>query len=93
MYDYQVERPKLFTEEGQVWLLAVRDEVAQLLAKTGALRGDKLQLRRGDSWATLACLDRLVELGELERLRPENFRAQYQVYTRPLTEKFLEEGE
>lgn len=79
-YEYQTERPKLFTEEGQVALLSVRDQAASLIAKSGAFQLNKIRLS-GDSWFMLACIDRLVELKELRCIGPENVISQNKVYT------------
>jgi hypothetical protein len=66
MYDYETEKPKLFTEENQRLFLAIRDHAALLLEKAGAVRmQDAVGGFSGDSWALFACVDRLVELGEL----------------------------
>lgn len=68
-YSYQTERPKLFTDEGQQMFLAVRDNANRLLASAGAVRMDKaIGVVTGDSWQMLACVDRMVELGELREL-------------------------
>ncbi len=66
MYQYPTEKPKLFTEEGQVAFLKVRDHTHRLIAKAGAVQMDKaISVATGDSWLLLACVDRMVELGEL----------------------------
>lgn len=65
-YDYATERPGLFTEEGQVQFLKVRDQVKRLLAEAGAVRAQEAwKGMAGDSWQFMACIDRLVELHEL----------------------------
>jgi hypothetical protein len=71
-YSYATERPWLFTEAGQVALLKVRDNAQQLLKTAGAFKGPRALrgVPYGDSWKSLACLDRLVELDELRRLTP-----------------------
>lgn len=85
-YDYQREKKELFTEEGQVYFLNIRDQVKHLLKTAGAFRHDALN-EVGSSWTTLACLDRLVELKEIVKLRSkESCWAQYQVYTTPETD-------
>lgn len=68
-YDYATERPALFTESGQVMFLQIRDNAARLIAAAGAVRVQEL-IRDvgGDSWMMLACVDRLVELGELREV-------------------------
>lgn len=83
MYNYETEKSKIFTEGGQVHFLKVRDQAQCLLKTAGAFRQDKISVS-GDSWLTLACLDRLVELNELVKLRPDDSCwAQFQVYADP----------
>jgi hypothetical protein len=83
-YQYQVERPKLFTEDGQRMFLAIRDRAAQLIAEAGAVRLDKaIASQCGDSWVMLACMDRLVELGELREVtEPDSVPGQHRVFVR-----------
>lgn len=70
-YSYENERTKLFTEEGQIMLLKIRDEAHRLLAEAGAFQGGRAWKNvSGDTWMMHACLDRLVELGELRRVTP-----------------------
>lgn len=65
-YNYQEQKAHIFTEEGQVMFLKVRDKAKHLLKEAGAVRLDKLiGGLTGDSWDMIACVDRLVELGEL----------------------------
>ena len=45
-YDYAVERPKLFTEEGQVLFLAIRDQAKKLVEYAGAVRSAVTSARR-----------------------------------------------
>jgi hypothetical protein len=83
MYIYEAERSKLFTEEGQVMFLKVRDRVKALLDTAGAFRLTHISIA-GDSWLFLACIDRLVELGEIAPLRNKDMCwGQYQVYSTP----------
>lgn len=80
-YEYQTERAWLFTESGQVKLLEVRDKVQVLLKTAGAFRMTAISVT-GDSFQTLACIDRLVELGEIVPLRdPKTCWGQYQCYS------------
>ncbi len=65
-YSYKEHRPKLFTEEGQVKFLAVRDRARDLLAAHGQATLEQLtNAFTGSSWEAIACVDRMVELGEL----------------------------
>lgn len=84
-YIYQAERPKLFTEEGQRDFLKVRDAAKELLEIAGAFRQTEVIQRShicGDSFFQIACVDRLVELGEIVEL-PRNCWGQYKVYASP----------
>lgn len=69
-YDYLMERPRIFTEEGQVAFLAIRDKVKSALKTTGAITiGNAISATTGESWLLLACVDRMVELDEITILR------------------------
>jgi hypothetical protein len=80
-YEYTKERENLFTAEGQVHFLKVRDQVQHLLKVAGAFRFDAVHVT-GSSWTTIACVDRLVELKELVEL-PRQCWQQYRVFTTP----------
>jgi hypothetical protein len=67
-YSYQEQRSRLFTDDGQRMFLRIRDEAQRLLKLSGAVTCEKLMVGSGDSWVMLACIDRLVELGELRRV-------------------------
>ena len=47
-YDYQKERPGLFTDEGQRMLLSVRDRTQRMLAASGARHESRGSLKRLD---------------------------------------------
>jgi hypothetical protein len=83
-YLYQTERPFIFTEEGQVMFLNIRDRVQHLLKQAGAVRLQELISGcTGGSWSMLACVDRLVELGELHELTiPNSVAAQHRVFVK-----------
>ncbi len=85
MYAYETEKPKLFTESGQVMFLAIRDAARALLKEAGAFRAQELLNKArtgGDSFQQQACIDRLVELGEIVELKRECM-GQYRVFTTP----------
>jgi hypothetical protein len=71
-YSYEAEKPALFTDEGQRMFLRVRDHVQRLLKMSGAVRCQEIlgAAGSGSSWTQLACVDRMVELGELKRITP-----------------------
>ena len=65
-YSYKDKRNFVFTEEGQVRLLRVRDRVVRILKKSGAMTMcGAIRRIGGGSFENFACVDRLVELGEL----------------------------
>jgi len=84
VYEYEKEKPKLFTDEGQRAFLKVRDNVFHLLKEAGAVRmTEALRGSTGDSWFQLACVDRMVELGEIrERTIPGEVAGQDRVFVK-----------
>lgn len=81
MYEYKKEKPQIFTESGQVMFLKVRDQVNQHLKQSGAVRLQEATSGiGGDSWTLLACVDRLVELGEIAEITQENTAGQHRVF-------------
>jgi hypothetical protein len=81
MYNYQTEKPKIFTEDGQVMFLKIRDKIQQLLKQSGAVMVQNvLRGITGDSWMMMACVDRLVELGEIKEITKENVAEQHRVF-------------
>lgn len=72
-YDYATERAALFTEDGQVQFLGIRDKTHALLKTAGACRSHEMMSgATGSSWMHLACVDRLVELGEIREVTDPN---------------------
>jgi len=81
MYNYNTEKPKIFTEDGQVTFIKIRDNVKRLLEVAGAVRATEAWGGvYGDNWLMLACLDRLVELGEIRELQNPRCWSQYRVF-------------
>ena len=69
-YNYEQEKSGLFTDEGQRMFLRVRDRVRRLLSEAEAFTmGAAIRTAgSGSSWQMLACVDRLVELGEIKEI-------------------------
>ena len=68
-YEYAMQRPNVFTEDGQVMFLKIRDAAKALIAKSGAATCEKIIGGcTGNSWDMLACVDRLVELKEIQEI-------------------------
>ena len=66
MYNYNDVKQNLFTDDGQKLLLRIRDFVKEQLLIAGAVRMEEvMKAAGGDTWEMLACVDRLVELGEI----------------------------
>jgi len=81
MYNYQTEKTKIFTEDGQETFLKIRDKVQQLLKQSGAvMMQNAISGVTGDSWLHLACVDRLVELKEIREITKENVAGQHRVF-------------
>lgn len=78
-YDYQHERAALFTEEGQVQFIKIRDNILNLIKTAGAFRLEEAHIC---SWDEIACVDRMVELGELVEFKRPCW-GQYRVFTTP----------
>jgi len=68
-YSYQDERAAIFTEDGQVMFLSIRDKGKELMKIAGAFRlQEAISGQSGSSWTMLACIDRLAELGEIREV-------------------------
>ena len=82
MYNYQEQKKYLFTEEGQVVFLKVRDKVKELLEIAGAVQIiNVINNMSGDGWLFLACFDRLLELKEITEIKnTRNSAAQYRIF-------------
>ena len=81
MYNYQTEKQRIFTEDGQEMFLKIRDKVQQLLKQSGAvMMQNAISGVTGDSWMMLACVDRLVELKEIKEITSGNIAGQHRVF-------------
>lgn len=79
-YEYLLERKHLFSDKGSRLFTNVRDNVKRLLEEAGAVRMQEAIIgNTGDSWLMLACVDRMVELGELRELT-QNVSGQHRVF-------------
>lgn len=82
-YDYDKQRDFVFTDVGQRQFLSIRDKIGELLREAGAVRmQEAIQHEVGSSWDMLACVDRLVELGELKELMQPNISGQFRVFVK-----------
>lgn len=82
-YNYLDEKAELFTDEGQRMFLKIRDRVLELLQLAGSVRmQEAISGTSGSSWQMLACIDRMLELGELRELTGSNTAGQYRVFVK-----------
>lgn len=84
MYSYEKEREKIFTDEGQVDFLRVRDRVKELLEIAGAFKITKVWnvISCGDTWEMMAYVDRLVELGEIREVSQPGCSGQDRIFVK-----------
>tara|TARA_R110000744_G_scaffold368381_1_gene478245 strand:+ start:53 stop:313 length:261 start_codon:yes stop_codon:yes gene_type:complete len=69
MYDYESNKAHMFTEDGQKMFLSIRDRTNRLIDVAGAVSmGMAISGETGISWHMIACVDRLVELGEIHEV-------------------------
>ena len=82
MYNYEKEKPFLFTDEGQRMFLKVRDKTQSLMKLAGCARSQEMiSGNTGSSWSMLACVDRMVELKEIREITNRNIVAgQHRVF-------------
>jgi len=72
-YNYSQLKSALFTEEKQKLFLAIRDQVHYMLSISGAITMESASnlpenIGSASNWEMMACVDRLVELGELKEI-------------------------
>ena len=86
MYDYNVERKFIFTEEGQDALQKVRANIEKNIKGSGCIRmAEAIRGLTGDSWSMLACVDFLVEKKEIVEIKQAREPAgQYRIFARPM---------
>lgn len=81
MYNYNEQKYRLLTDEGQRTFLKIRDNISKLLDKSGAVRlQEAIEVSLGDNWLHIACIDRMVELGEIREIPQKNIRGQDRIF-------------
>lgn len=83
MYNYQEEKKDLLTEDGIKTLLKIRDRVKHLLNEAGAFRMEHaFKGASGSTWTMMACIDFMVEQGEISECKHSNINAgQNRIFT------------
>lgn len=83
MYCYTDLKPQLLTDEGHRKFLKIRDRVKDLLLfSTTVSMEAALREASGDSWLSIACVDRMVELGELREISQPGCPGQRRLFIR-----------
>lgn len=77
-YEYEKEKQKIFTDEGQRKFLKIRDKVIILLRDSGAFKMNNIV--EGDGWLCMAFVDRMVELGEIREVTGPDVFGQDRVF-------------
>lgn len=82
-YSYETQKHKIFTEDGLSMLLKIRDQTQALIAKAGVARCDKMIAGcSGEVWDMLACIDRLVEMGDIQEIpNTLSIAGQHRIFT------------
>lgn len=82
MYEYSDLKPTLFTDAGQRQFLQIRDHVHKVLETAGAIRMGNAMEGNGSSWERMACVDRLVELGEIREIDYGHCATQHRIFVK-----------
>lgn len=81
MYKYEDHKPSIFTEDGVSRFLKIRDRVHKVLNQAGAITlGSAIRGASGDSWTNMACVDHLVEMGEIREVMNAGSYAQDRIF-------------
>jgi hypothetical protein len=81
MYNYEVEKERLYSDIGFEMLIKIRDNANKLLREAGAFRNENVMKGvTGDSFMMLACVDMLVDLGEIVEVTQAGVAGQHKVY-------------
>ena len=82
MYKYDEQGHHVFAPENQKMFLSIRDRAHKLIHQAGVARMDKIIAGEvGVSWVMMACVDRLVELGEIHEIDVSGIAGQYRMFT------------
>jgi len=66
-YDYQREKGYTLTDEGSKEVIKLKNYIDNIIDKSGVMTAEACMegCNCGTNWQQLACIDRLVEIGEL----------------------------
>ena len=82
MYEYKDHKNWPCSAEGQKQFLDIRDRVHQAIKDSGCISmGKAISGESGDSFRIQACVDRLVELGEIKEAKnPISSAGQHRIF-------------
>jgi hypothetical protein len=81
MYKYKEQKKELFTEDGQLMFIKIRDKSKALIQVAGSFRMENIMSSTtGDTWTMMACVDRMVEIGELIEVTRGDVAGQHRVF-------------
>lgn len=83
MYSYENEKHKIFTEDGMLEFLKVRDAVLGVLKTSGAITMDKAMnlTHVSNSWYSMALVDHMEVVGDIvEVTRGEDVCGQHRIF-------------
>lgn len=83
-YNYEEQKKELLTDEGSRLFIRMRDKVFDMLEVSGAFRTEALiSLGMTDHWTCLACVDRMLEIGEIREIFYDiNRVSQHRIFVR-----------
>jgi len=83
MYTYSDLKHTTLNDDGQRRFLKVRDHVTDLLRKAGAVSMESaMSVVSGGSWEAMACVDRMVELGEIREIEQKDCAGQHRIFVK-----------
>lgn len=84
LYKYEDEKPGLLTDEGQRMFIRGRDTVLLDLDVKDPVLMEKAMacFKTSSNWTQMACVDRMVEIGDLREIAREAEVAQHRVFVR-----------
>ena len=80
-YNYADYKDFVLSDKGQRMVFKIRDKAYELIDKTGCVIAQKIFLS-GDVWESMACVDRLVEMGYLYEVEKPYTTWQHKIFTR-----------
>ena len=86
MYDYNIEKPRIYTDQGIATLLKIRDRFAHHFETSGSVKLiNVINDITGSNWFHIACVEYLAEIGDIiEITNKEKCATQDRVFVKRL---------